>query len=84
MKWAAILIQAVEGEMMEEESQKIYDDLTGKELDPKKVKASRNGEMESVKNIRIYEFENIKLSLIYLSKSKTIDNSYYWNRFLNI
>ena len=54
-KWAEILIQAVEGKVMGEESQKIYDDLTGKELDPKKVKAARRGEMEFVKKIQVYE-----------------------------
>ena len=40
---------------MGEESQKIYDDLTGNELDPKKVEAARKGEMEFVKKIRVYE-----------------------------
>ena len=54
-KWAEILVQAVEGEIMGEESWKIYDDLTGKELDPKKVKAARKGEMDFVKKIRFYE-----------------------------
>ena len=40
MKWSAILVHAVERKMMGEESQRIYDDLTGKELNPEKVKAA--------------------------------------------
>ena len=38
MRWATMLVQSVEGVLTIEESQKIYDDLTGKELDPEKVK----------------------------------------------
>ena len=60
MKWAAILVHAVEGKMMGEESQRIYDDLTGKELNPEKVKAAREGEMDFVKKIQVYEERSIE------------------------
>ena len=55
MKWASMLVQSVEGVLMDEEAQKIYDELTGKELDPRKVDKARKGEMEFVKKIRVYE-----------------------------
>ena len=60
MRWASILVQSVEGIITNEESQKIYDELTGKELNPKKVKQARNGEMEFVKKIQVYEERSIR------------------------
>ena len=60
MRWAEILVQAVEGEPWEEESRKIYDDLAGNELNPKNVKAARKGEMEFVKKIQVYEERTIE------------------------
>ena len=42
-------MQAVEGGWYEEEAEKIYDDLTGKELNPKKVHEARKGEMDFVR-----------------------------------
>ena len=53
-KWASILVQAVEGGGQEEDAQRIFDDLTGKELDPKKVKEARRGETDSVKRIKAF------------------------------
>ena len=55
MKWASILVQSVEGVIMGEESQRIYDELTRKELDPQKVENARKGEMEFLEKIRVYE-----------------------------
>ena len=58
-QWAAMLVQSVEGVITSDESQKIYDELTGKELDPKKVRAARKGEMDFVKKISVYEERSI-------------------------
>ena len=52
--------ESVEGIITNEESQKIYDELTGKELNPRKVKQARNGEMEFVKKIQVYEERPIR------------------------
>ena len=60
MRWASMLVQSVEGAITGEESQKIYDDLTGKELDPEKVKEARRGEMEFVKKMQVYEERSIE------------------------
>ena len=54
-KWVSILVQTVEGIAIGEESQKIYDDLTGKELDPKKVEEARRGDVEFVEKNHVYE-----------------------------
>ena len=53
--WAKILVQAVEGGTDESEVARMFDDLTGLDLDPKQVKEARGEEMAFVKGLRVYE-----------------------------
>ena len=53
--WAKILVQAIDSGMDESEVSKMFDELTGLELDPKEVKEAREEEMSFVKGLRVYE-----------------------------
>ena len=55
VEWAEMIIQAVEGGLQEEEVQRMFDDLTGKELNAEDVKGARKEEIEFVKKLKVYE-----------------------------
>ena len=58
--WAKILVQAVENGMEESEVARMFDDLTGLDLDPREVKEARKEEMAFVKGLRVYEEKPIE------------------------
>ena len=53
--WTKILIQVIENNMNDEDAERMYDDLTGLEMDPGEVRKARHEEMEFVKGLRVYE-----------------------------
>jgi hypothetical protein len=55
MRWSEIMNIMIEGGFTDEVCAQVYDELTGKELDPGKVKEAREDEMEFVKGIKVYE-----------------------------
>ena len=55
VEWERIIAAMIEGNFNDEEAERIFDDLTGKELDLEEVRKARRDEIDFVKDLEVYE-----------------------------